>query len=273
LAAAVVVSAPALAEPAAALRDRHPADPLEDLNRAMFAFNRAVVTRVINPTVEGLSPHVSPAVVTGLGNVYSNLTEVEFVLNNLLDGAPGPAAVSAGRFAINSTVGVLGLFDPATGLGLERRELDFIESLCKTGMPPGPYLVLPLVGPANLYSAATIASAVALEVYALSFISTTLAVADFVLIDLGGTAASLRYMNDLPPGPEGYQVQRTGHLNYVARGCGPKAVPARRAPVIDAAAPGPAPAAQPAVVTLADSPSVRFRRAEPHARPVGGLAP
>jgi len=209
-------------------------DPLEPFNRAMFSFNQAVVTWVIDPTVDTLGPRLPQPVVVGLGNAYSNLTEIEFVLNNMLVGSPGYAAVSAGRFAVNSTLGIGGLFDVATRLGLRRRELEFNESLCQTGLSPGPYLVLPLVGSANLYSAATLASAVAIEVYALSFISPTVAAADFIIIDLGGSASALRYMNSTPADGDGdvYRAARADHLNYVQRGCasGRSIADARRPP-------------------------------------------
>jgi len=239
----VLAAGVAVAEPVA--------DPLESFNRAMFSFNRGVVTQVINPSVEVIGPRLPRPVATGLSNAYSNLTEVEFILNNLMVGAPVPAAASVGRFAVNSTVGVLGVFDVASEFGLKRRELDFTESLCQTGIPPGPYLVLPLVGPANAYSAGTLATAVAIEVYALSFISSTLAMADFFIIDLGGSAAALRHVNDLPAGGDPYKAQRDEHLDAVKKGC---------RQTFAAAKPKPAP-------------NLKIRRAEAYARPIGDAIP
>ncbi|NYZ17103.1 VacJ protein [Azospirillum sp. RWY-5-1] len=201
-------------------------DPFEAFNRAMFAFNTAVVERVIDPTVETVGPWLPQPVVTGLGNVYSNLTEIEFILNNALSGDLPGTGTSVARFAVNSTVGIGGLFDVAGAAGLQRTERDFGESLCHTGLPPGPYLVLPLVGSASLYSAAALAGAVALEVYALSFISTVLAAADFIVIDIGGTASTLRYSTDVrtPDGEEvddAYAVKRTEYQDYLATSCAP----------------------------------------------------
>ncbi len=198
-----------------------PSDPLEPFNRSMFGFNQAVLANVINPTADFLGPRLPSPVIAGLGNAYSNLTEIEFILNNLLTGAPLAAATSVGRFVINSTVGIAGLFDVAGALGLQRRELDFVESLCQTGVPPGPYLVLPLVGSTNLFSSATLASAVALEVYGLSFISTALAAADFIVIDLGGSAATLRYIDTVPVAKDEdpYHALRKDHLDYVQKAC------------------------------------------------------
>ncbi|CAA7623899.1 VacJ protein [Candidatus Terasakiella magnetica] len=197
-------------------------DPLETFNRAMFDFNKGLLANVINPTVDYLGPRTPQPVKTALGNAYSNLTEIEFILNGALRRDLGEMAIPAKRFAINSTLGVAGIFDVAKSFGIERHESDFIESLCRLGVAPGPYLVLPLVGSANLNSAAMLSGAIALEVYALSFISTPLATADFVIIDMGGTAAALRYMNTMPDAqnPDPYQALRTDHMNYVSRSCG-----------------------------------------------------
>ncbi len=120
---------------------------------------------------------------------------------------------------INSTVGIAGLFDVATPLGLARQTGDFGEAMCAAGVPPGPYVVLPLVGPANVNSAGLLAGGVAVEVYLLSFISTTLAFADFVFIDVGGSAAALRYATDIPPGADGYSVQRGEYEGYIKAAC------------------------------------------------------
>ena len=199
------------------------ADPLEDFNRSMYGFNKAVVERVLNPTVAAVSPYIPDPVVTGLGNAYNNLTEVEYILNGLLQRDPSMFATSVGRMAINSTVGLGGLLDVATRLGLPRETGDFGAALCSTGLPAGPYLVLPFVGPTNAISAPTLAGGVAIEVYLLSFISTTLAAADFLIIDLGGSAAALRYMTDIPPGADGYAIQRGDYQRYITASCGGEA--------------------------------------------------
>ena len=200
-------------------------DPLEPFNRAMFAFNRTLVHGVVNPAVDTVGPWVPAPVVTGLGNAYSNLTEIEFILNNLLVGDLPGAGTSVARFSINSTAGIAGLFDVASPLGLHRTERDFGDSLCQTGLPPGHYLVLPFAGPSNVVAAAALTGGIALEVYGLSFISTTLAMADFIIIDLGGSAAALRYATDVPTeGADPYDVQRAEYRDYIERGCGP-AVP------------------------------------------------
>lgn len=214
----VLVAALALAfapQPAHAFND-----PLEPLNRAMFAFNRAVVDYVVNPVADTVGPALPAPVRAGLSNMYSNLTEVEFLLNGLLRADLPTAATAAGRFAVNSTLGLAGVFDVAGAMGLAQRPSDFGGSLCQTGLPAGPYLVLPLAGATNAVAAPVLIAGVALEVYALSFISTTLAMADFFIIDLGGSASALRYMNDIPPGLDSYAVQRADYQAYITAHCG-----------------------------------------------------
>jgi phospholipid-binding lipoprotein MlaA len=197
-------------------------DPLEPFNRAMFAVNKGLVDWVVEPAVTHVGPWIPAPVATGLKNAYANLTEVEMVLDNALQGKPADVAVSAARFGVNSTLGIGGLFDVATRLGLDRREANYGVSLCRTGLKPGSYLVLPFVGPTNTVGAVALSVGVALEVYALSYISTTLATADFIVIDLGGSASALRHAKDVPhEGTDLYAVQREDYLRYIEQGCGP----------------------------------------------------
>ncbi|CAA7616314.1 VacJ protein [Candidatus Terasakiella magnetica] len=219
---AVTVAAHLAAPTAAMAAD----DPLEPFNRTMFDFNRALVLKVVAPTTDYLGPRTPNAVKTSLQNAYNNLTEVEFIINGALRRDLKGIAVPTGRFAINSTLGVAGLFDVATRMGLERQETDFIESLCQTGLPPGPYLVLPLVGSANMNSTGLIAGGVVIEAYALSFISPTLVAIDLIT-DLGVAAAGLRYTKTAAEadGLDPYQALREDHNAYLARGCDTTAAP------------------------------------------------
>lgn len=202
------------------------ADPLEPFNRAMFAFNKGMVDWVIDPAVTHIGPWVPGPVKTGLSNAYTNLTEIEMVLDNALQGKAKDSAVSAARFGVNSSLGIAGLFDVATPLGLTRREAHYGVSLCQTGLKPGSYLVLPFAGPSNTTGAVALAAGVAAEVYALSFISTTLAAADFIIIDLGGSASALRHIKDLPNGGDDlYATQREEYRRYIEAGCGGGAAP------------------------------------------------
>ncbi|MEI6984684.1 MAG: MlaA family lipoprotein [Rhodospirillaceae bacterium] len=200
------------------------ADPLEFFNRTMFAFNSRVVDYVIEP-LTGFSRAWVPSSVRQAGsNVYANLNEPEFIITNLFTGNNSDAMASAGRFAVNSTIGIGGLFDPATNFGLIRRETEFGESLCALGVPTSPYLVLPFVGSSNAWSAGLLTGFFAVEWYALSLISTLLASADLV-VDLGASAASLRHAADQPDmaASDPYLIQRAEYLEYIEKGCGTSA--------------------------------------------------
>ncbi len=215
---AVVVISVALAWSAPVAADD---DPWEPFNRAMYDFNYALVHQVINPFGAFWERRLPDRVITGLGNVYNNLTEIEFVLNNALSGDLGGLGISVGRFVVNSTVGVLGFFEVADYLGLDRRKRDFGASLCAAGVPPGTYLVLPLIGATNAIAAPTLILGIALEVYLLSFISTTLATIDFILIDLGGSASALRYATSFPESGDRdpYELLREDYLAYIRAAC------------------------------------------------------
>jgi phospholipid-binding lipoprotein MlaA len=196
-------------------------DPLERFNRAMFGFNRALVFEVIDPATRMIRPLLSDDALRHLATAYSNLTEVEFMLTNLFVGDVRSAAHSVARFAVNSTLGIAGLYDIASRLGIERREVEFGESLCHAGIPPGSYLVLPLVGPTNTSSAAVIGGAVFAHTYVFYIVSPAFAALEFVVVDLGGTAAALRYATETPGRSyDPYVVQRQEYSAYIGEGCG-----------------------------------------------------
>jgi len=207
----------------AAVPARAADDPLESFNRAMFRFNEGLITRVIEPTSTHFGRRLPHQIQDGLSNIYSNFTEIEFLLNNLLRGDMAGAGISVFRFTFNGTFGMLGFWDVASAFGVRRREHEFGESLCRAGVPPGAYLVLPFVGPSNVISAGLLASGIAIEVYLLSFISTMLATLDFFIIDLGGSASALRHATDIPQGEGGdlYALQRAEYLAYIEKSCAP----------------------------------------------------
>ena len=197
-----------------------PPDLFMPLNRTMFGFNEVVVDYVVNPAAWVLGKVTPGFVQTGAANFYENISEPEFMLTNLLAGYPGSAAVSVGRFAVNSTVGIGGLFDVATPIGLQRRPTEVSEAMCKVGIPPGPYMVLPLIGPTNIFSGGILGAALAAEWYALSLISTALAAADAVF-DVSVSVASLRNARDVPSDPnDRYVRQQNEFWDYVKAGCG-----------------------------------------------------
>ncbi|CAK0761827.1 phospholipid-binding lipoprotein MlaA [Azospirillaceae bacterium] len=195
-------------------------DPLEGFNRTMHNFNSWAVRSVINPSATLLEAWVpEPARRIGT-NIYSNVTEPEFIVTNLFKGYYQDAGVSVARFAINSTLGLVGMFEVANSFGLKRREIEFGEAMCSIGAPVGSYLVLPLIGPTNVASAGLLTGFFAVEWYALSMISTILASADLV-VDLSASAASLRHAADAPAlnAEDTYQIQRTAYMLYLQKGC------------------------------------------------------
>ncbi len=124
-----------------------PKDPIEGFNRAMFSLNEGVDKVVIKPVAQGYDAVLPQPVQTGVVNVFSNVADVPIALNNLLQGKPGQALSDGGRFLINSTLGLLGIFDVASQMGLEKHDEDFGQTFGRWGIGDGAYVVLPFFGP------------------------------------------------------------------------------------------------------------------------------
>lgn len=133
-----------------AVQDANPDDPWEGFNRKVFAFNEVVDRYALKPVAQGYDYVTPDPVQTGVGNVFSNLGEIRTTINSVLQGKPGNAGISTGRFLINSTVGILGIFDVARHMELIGRKEDFGQTLAVWGVGEGPYLVLPLLGPSTV---------------------------------------------------------------------------------------------------------------------------
>lgn len=125
-------------------------DPWEPFNRSMFRFNEKVDRAVLKPVAKGYKAVVPGGVRKGVGNVFLNLSEPTTIVNDLLQGKGNQAAHDFFRFVFNSTFGLLGWFDLATPLGMERHEEDFGQTFSVWGFARGPYLVLPLLGPSTV---------------------------------------------------------------------------------------------------------------------------
>ena len=125
-------------------------DPWEGFNRGTFAFNDALDQAVLKPVAQGYVKVVPGFARAGVSNFFGNLEDIGTALNNLLQGKPVEGVSDAGRFLVNSTLGVLGLWDVATPMGLEKHYEDFGQTLGWWGVLPGPYLVLPFFGPSSL---------------------------------------------------------------------------------------------------------------------------
>jgi phospholipid-binding lipoprotein MlaA len=140
-------------------------DPLEPFNRAMYRFNYELDHYVLLPTVNAYRAVVPRPVRTGISNFFSNLTEIPSATNGLLQARPEVASRAVIRFLVNSTVGVLGLFDVAGALGVEQQREDFGQTLGWWGTPAGPFLVLPVLGPSGVRDASGLAVDTAATLY------------------------------------------------------------------------------------------------------------
>ena len=131
----------------------NPTDPLERINRHVYAFNDGFDRKVAQPVARGYAQVVPQPVRNCVGNFFANLGEITNFVNAALQFRPADAASDAGRLLVNSTAGLLGCFDVAKGMGIERNRQDFGLTMGKWGLPPGPYLVLPFFGPSDVRDA------------------------------------------------------------------------------------------------------------------------
>ena len=122
-------------------------DPFEGFNRMVFDANRDVEPWVVQPVVDAYDSVVPDAVQRAVVRLLTNLDSPSVFVNDLLQLDPIGGTVTATRFAINTTVGLLGIFDPATEMGIKGHDTDFGQTLAFVGIPSGPYLILFLVGP------------------------------------------------------------------------------------------------------------------------------
>ncbi len=129
-------------------------DPFESFNRSMFRFNDRVDRAVLRPIAVRYEKYVPPKVRRGVRNFVYNLREPTTIVNDLLQGKVTQAAGDTMRFLVNSVFGIFGIFDVASHLDLPRNNEDFGQTFAKWGMPSGPYLVLPLLGPSTVRDAA-----------------------------------------------------------------------------------------------------------------------
>ncbi len=125
-------------------------DRFERVNRKVYAFNQGADRYIIRPVAKGYETITSPGVRTVVGNFFSNVRLPLSALHALLQGKPRVAGRNISRFGINSTVGLLGMFDPASKrFGLNAQQEDLGQTLAVWGLGEGPYLVLPFIGPST----------------------------------------------------------------------------------------------------------------------------
>lgn len=128
-------------------------DPWEGINRNMYKFNYEVDRFVLLPVVSGYEKAVPRVARTGVSNFFANIREVRTLYNSILQAKGKKSLVTIGRFVTNTTIGIGGLFDPATAFGWRREHEDFDRTLESWGVGTGPYLVLPILGPNTVRSA------------------------------------------------------------------------------------------------------------------------
>jgi phospholipid-binding lipoprotein MlaA len=133
-----------------------PRDPLEKFNRATFAFNDTVDRVALKPAATAYKNVLPSFVQTGVSNFFGNLSDAWSAVNNLLQGKGEAGMTDFTRFTLNSTFGIVGLLDIASEAGLQKHNEDFGQTLGVWGVPSGPYLMLPLLGPSTIRDTAAL---------------------------------------------------------------------------------------------------------------------
>ncbi len=131
---------------------RSEVDPWESMNRRIFAFNETVDKYFMKPVAQGYHDIMPDIAERGITNFIDNVYELNSLANGLLQAKFSGAAYSGGRFVVNTTLGLLGLIDVATPMGLTRHQMDFGQTLAVWGFGSGPYVVLPFFGPKTVRS-------------------------------------------------------------------------------------------------------------------------
>lgn len=143
--AAMAVAAAALL--AGCASSGNPKDPIEGFNRAIFAFNEGLDAAIVKPVATGYEAVLPSPIRTGVTNFFSNIEDLFIGVNNLLQGKVPSAFSDLGRVAINTTVGLLGVIDFASDMGLEKHDEDFGQTFGRWGVGNGAYVVVPVFGP------------------------------------------------------------------------------------------------------------------------------
>ena len=128
-------------------------DRFERLNRSVYKVNDVLDRRIVKPVAIAYKKITPEIIDNSITNVFANLDDVGNAINNLLQFKLGESLIDTERFIFNSTFGVAGIFDIATEMGLQKHEEDFGQTLAKWGVPSGPYVMLPLLGPSSIRDA------------------------------------------------------------------------------------------------------------------------
>lgn len=131
-------------------------DPWEGVNRVIFKFNDTIDTYALKPIAQGYQFITPQFLEDGIHNMYRNIGDVRNLANDVLQAKPHAAGVDTARVLMNTIIGVGGFFDVGTKMGLQRNDEDFGQTLGRWGLPSGPYVVLPLLGPSTVRDAVAI---------------------------------------------------------------------------------------------------------------------
>jgi len=190
-------------------------DPLEPVNRGVYSLNSAFDDSVAHPVASAYDSAVPESVRTGVDNVFTNLREPLTVVASGLSGDLKNAGLSAGRFAINTTAGIGGIFDVATRMGWVSQPADLGMTMCHYNVPAGPYLVLPFIGASTARDAVGVLAAYWAAFWTLEGSAPTYLVADraaaYVSTPAAATAATAPV--------DGYAAQRDQFLAMRAGAC------------------------------------------------------
>ena len=129
--------------------ERDPRDRFERMNRSVYRFNDALDRTVARPVANAYTRITPQPLRTGVSNFFENLSYPTTIVNDLLQAKPKPFFTDTARFVVNTTFGIGGLFDPATQMGIPTGDEDLGQTMGRWGVPSGPYLVLPLLGPSS----------------------------------------------------------------------------------------------------------------------------
>lgn len=133
--------------------ERDPSDPWQPLNRSIYKFNDAFDRTIAKPVAKTYVRVLPQTIRTGITNFFNNFTYPDVIVNALLQGQLKPFARDTARLVLNTTVGIGGLLDPASRVGLTLEDRDFGQTFGKWGIPSGPYVVLPFIGPSDVRDA------------------------------------------------------------------------------------------------------------------------
>ena len=130
-----------------------PSDRFERVNRSVYAFNRAIDHAVVRPVARGYVKITPAPVRSSISKFFTNLEYPVTIVNDFLQGKFHDGLSDVGRFGVNTVIGIGGLFDPASHWGMEKHNEDFGLTLARWGLPSGPYLMLPILGPSTVRDA------------------------------------------------------------------------------------------------------------------------